>query len=663
MFELILVDEKDNVIGYDEKMNAHLKGKLHRAFSVFIWDQTEKKLLLQKRAAEKYHSGGKWSNSCCSHPYRDETLEDAVQRCILDEFGIHVDPVNRMQCLGKFIYKSDYNGIYEHEIDNVIVLLADKAEFPETSFRKSEIAELKWVSLDELNELYTAASDEFSSWFAQAYQLFLRKGPFDIRSLFLSYLQDLYDSQMWMSSGLYDKIASKIRANKIPNEALFLNREQFIAYIKSKSTFTFMHFERQIEAIKEFSDYYHFLKMYFPLHRDCTIELTCRYKFQRLVGEYRVYISAYYSGVYKEGKYSSPYSCKVKAENDRLVIPVHFETEDMYLVDIFYCHEEQELPFFSGAVYAVENDLYELTPYKADLHIHTTYSDGIEAPEFVVASAIECGMDVIAITDHNNFQGSIVAEEFVRKNKLDVTVIRGEEYSLAFSPMHIIALGTTAPVDRKYIFNDADTTPEAQQLQLELLKTSLSCDRKAYICTQVLLDQVKQMGGVTFLAHPFWKPINPKGNRMDTPESLFIELAKDKRFTGIECVSGSPDKKCSISNLQMALATEILGDLHSIPLIGITDSHSYSRDMISGKHFTIIFASDKNTGNVLDALQSGRCVAVEMVNNEPLCYGTYRLVKLAQFLVRYYFKEHDEAALLRGKMIKQKYLTINAEVK
>lgn len=662
MLELILVDENDNIIGYDEKMNAHLNGRLHRAFSVFIWDQAEKKLLIQKRAADKYHSGGKWSNSCCSHPYRDEALEDAVQRCILDELGIRVDPADRMQCLGKFLYMSDYNGIYEHEIDNVIVLFADETEFPVTSFQKSEIAELRWISVDELNALYTAEPDAFSSWFAQAYQLFLRKGPFDIRPLLFSYLQDLYDSQMWVNAGLYDKLAGMIHEDQIPDEVPLLSCEQFVEYIKAKSAFTLMHFAYQMQNSKQFADYYHFLKLIFPLHRGCTLELACRYKFQHLVGEYHVYIAPYYAGEYQDGKHSAAYFCKVKAEHGRLTIPVHFKTEDMYLVDVFYCHEGKELPFFSGAVYAVEEDLYGSTPYKADLHMHTTYSDGIESPEFVVASAIERGLDIIAVTDHNNFKGSLVAEAFAREKDLDVTVIRGEEYSLDFSPMHILALGTEAPVDRTYIFNHAYETPEAQQLQAELRDTPLHCDQKAYICTQVLLDQVKQMGGVTFLAHPFWKPIDSKGSRMDTPETLFLELAKDRRFTGIECVSGSSDLHCSVSNLQMALATEMLGNLHGIPLIGITDSHNYSRDAISGKHFTIIFAKDKSASHVLEALRAGRCVAVEMVDQEPLCYGTYRLVKFAQFLVRYYFKEHDEAALLRGKIIKQQYLTVDAEV-
>lgn len=80
--------------------------------------------------------------------------------------------------------------------------------------------------------------------------------------------------------------------------------------------------------------------------------------------------------------------------------------------------------------------------YKADFHMHTTYSDGYEPPEFVAVSARECGMDIIAVTEHNGFYGSVATRDKVLEMGLDMTVILGEEYSLEYSPMHILALGT-----------------------------------------------------------------------------------------------------------------------------------------------------------------------------------------------------------------------------
>ena len=84
--EVVLVNENDEVVGVMPKMEAHQKGLLHRAFSVFIFD-SKGRMLLQQRAAEKYHGANLWTNACCSHPYPDETVEDAAQRRVKEELG------------------------------------------------------------------------------------------------------------------------------------------------------------------------------------------------------------------------------------------------------------------------------------------------------------------------------------------------------------------------------------------------------------------------------------------------------------------------------------------------------------------------------------------------------------------------------------------------
>lgn len=85
---LILVDKNDNDVGYATKENVHRNGLLHKAFSIFIYDLEKDKVLLQKRAKGKYHSGGLWSNSCCSHKYVNETWISAIKRCLNDELGM-----------------------------------------------------------------------------------------------------------------------------------------------------------------------------------------------------------------------------------------------------------------------------------------------------------------------------------------------------------------------------------------------------------------------------------------------------------------------------------------------------------------------------------------------------------------------------------------------
>src|SRR5688572_25752718 len=117
MEEIILVDEQDNAIGTMEKMEAHRRGVLHRAFSVVLFNSSGD-LLLQRRAENKYHSGGLWTNTCCSHPLPTESIRDAAQRRLKHEMGINLKP----EFAFKFIYKTPLDkNLIEHELDYVFI--------------------------------------------------------------------------------------------------------------------------------------------------------------------------------------------------------------------------------------------------------------------------------------------------------------------------------------------------------------------------------------------------------------------------------------------------------------------------------------------------------------------------------------------------------------
>jgi isopentenyl-diphosphate delta-isomerase len=117
MEQVILVDENDQQIGLMEKMAAHEQALLHRAFSVFIFN-SEGKMLLQQRALNKYHSGGLWTNACCSHPRSNENVIDAATRRLHEEMGF----VTPIQPAFQFTYKTVFdNGLTEHEFDHVFI--------------------------------------------------------------------------------------------------------------------------------------------------------------------------------------------------------------------------------------------------------------------------------------------------------------------------------------------------------------------------------------------------------------------------------------------------------------------------------------------------------------------------------------------------------------
>ena len=161
MEDIILVNELDQETGSGEKLAVHQAGLLHRAFSVFLW--REGRLLLQRRAAGKYHSALLWANTCCSHPRPGEEVMDAARRRLGEECGISAPELREAFC---FIYRAKLeNGLTEHELDHVLLGHYDGDEF---SPDPTEIAELRWWDLDAVLQAVEERPEEFAVWFRLA---------------------------------------------------------------------------------------------------------------------------------------------------------------------------------------------------------------------------------------------------------------------------------------------------------------------------------------------------------------------------------------------------------------------------------------------------------------------------------------------------------------
>lgn len=153
---IILVNENDEPIGASEKLEAHQLGKLHRAFSIFIFN-SKGELLLQKRASSKYHSGGLWSNTCCSHPRVNEDTLSAAHRRLQEEMGLDCD----LKEVHRFVYKIKFdNGLTEYEYDHVLVGKSDEAP----KLNLEEVEDWKWVKLSQLCEDVKNSPENFTSW-------------------------------------------------------------------------------------------------------------------------------------------------------------------------------------------------------------------------------------------------------------------------------------------------------------------------------------------------------------------------------------------------------------------------------------------------------------------------------------------------------------------
>ncbi|MDD4989196.1 MAG: isopentenyl-diphosphate Delta-isomerase [Candidatus Pacebacteria bacterium] len=167
---IILVNEKDEQVGEEEKLKAHLEGKLHRCLSIFIFN-SKGEMLLQRRAKEKYHSGGLWTNACCGHQDPGEENESAAHRCLNLEMGFDCP----LKEIFTFTYRAELDhGITENEFDHVFMGMYDGKISP----NPEEAEDFRWMSRKALREDVKKNPEKYTYWFKICFEraiTFLKK--------------------------------------------------------------------------------------------------------------------------------------------------------------------------------------------------------------------------------------------------------------------------------------------------------------------------------------------------------------------------------------------------------------------------------------------------------------------------------------------------------
>lgn len=160
--KIALVDDHDNIIGYEDKLKVHEDGMLHRAFSILIFNDNGD-MLIHRRALDKYHSGGLWTNTCCSHLPENYSMDEIIHLRLKEEMGF--------DCQLDFEYKFTYittfdNGLTEYETDHFYIGIFNG----DPIVNESEVMEWKWISYKELSDWITRSPDEFTYWFHHIYK-------------------------------------------------------------------------------------------------------------------------------------------------------------------------------------------------------------------------------------------------------------------------------------------------------------------------------------------------------------------------------------------------------------------------------------------------------------------------------------------------------------
>ena len=312
----------------------------------------------------------------------------------------------------------------------------------------------------------------------------------------------------------------------------------------------------------------------------------------------------------------------------------------------FLFHSEQEYqikietmePKLLGSVflYALEEDLYALKPLKTDLHSHSFRSDGMRDPSAEAGHYREQGYDCFALTDHNRFYPGGEIDETFQGVKTEFFRIPGEEVHTPGNIIHIVHVGGTKSVAAQYV-NDTD----GYLRETEEYKKKVPADIPAeyterYAMAMWATDKIHEAGGLAIFPHPFWRP--GKSSVNNVRYDFAKRLIKSGMFDAYELIGGMGQVG---NNLSIALWGELRADGVKIPVVASSDVHKIEGKLYFPYLFTISFAKERNAESVLESIRKGMTVAVESTGSnydlQHRCYGSYRLVAYAHFLLRQYF--------------------------
>ena len=328
------------------------------------------------------------------------------------------------------------------------------------------------------------------------------------------------------------------------------------------------------------------------------------------------------------------------------------------------------VPLGNFSCYALNDDLYDLRPFKGDTHVHTCFSQCgkiSEEPEFVAATARSRGLDFVFITDHFQHEPSLLAAKQLSKFESDFKVFPGEECHAPreripepmfynryiFPPIHHLSLGADRGVIKYTCDHYEEYTAFLEKRMAELDQAVPEDQRRMMAAVDWIVDKTHEFGGVAVYAHPFWRA----AMRLNQPRAVREYIMDNAKFDAVEVIGlGSGvvhhDFAEGNSNCMNWLCDQAVKLGRRINVTGSTDTHD--SPTLIGYQYTVAFAPSCELEEIKGAIKSGNTVAVSAYPNERRqVWGSLRLAQYVNFLIREYFPEHDEACCIDGKLMLQ----------
>ncbi|MBR5230692.1 MAG: CehA/McbA family metallohydrolase [Clostridia bacterium] len=336
-----------------------------------------------------------------------------------------------------------------------------------------------------------------------------------------------------------------------------------------------------------------------------------------------------------------------RGHNGALEFDYTFEEEMEYRLQLY----RDETLLEDMRVYALEEDLYALTPLRGDLHGHSYRSDGRRDPAALAGHYREQGYDFFALTDHNRFYPGGEIDEAYEGVDTGFARVRGEEVHAPGCMAHIVHVGGKRSVAAQYV-NDKETyEKQLAECETRVPENVPEVYRKRYACLMWVSERIHEAGGLAIFAHPFWRPAKSMVNNVQEPFAKL--LLKSGMFDAYEVVGGVGQVN---NNLSLNLWNDMRAEGVKIPAVASSDVHKITEAASFPHHFTVCFAEKNENDAIASAVKNGLCVAVEAMGDEYRrcyrCYGSLRLVNYAHFLLANYFAPMQRLCQGTGVMMR-----------
>lgn len=342
-----------------------------------------------------------------------------------------------------------------------------------------------------------------------------------------------------------------------------------------------------------------------------------------------------------------------------------FPEESEYLIRLLlHDRRNREIDL---SVYALAEDMRGRYPYRGDLHLHTTRSDGAQCPSVVAANYRRNGYDFAVITDHGRYYPSLEALDAYRDVPTEMTIIMGEEVHLPDNDVHIINCGGKYSVngliaggsqhresDRRAVIDNPPPVLSVEEYKRQVNELAETLDipegieKFIYASCVWIFDHIRKGEGLGIFAHPYWKC----DGAYQIPETLSAYITEKHPFDAFEVLGG--ENYFQQNGFQTLRYYEDRAKGIKYPIVGSTDSHNSipedNRNALLAS--TFVFAKENERESLISAIREEYSVAVDTISKEYRLVGDFRLVKYARFILDEFTPLHDEVCFEEGRLMK-----------